>query len=106
YPPDPLFAWRVEPLVAFLGEAIDLLLQQILEHLDDADFAPRIALDQRMTAVQRGFVGPRIEAAVAGGGGPRARVGGRREGGCGSRASSGSSSSRKSITARIEAERL
>src|SRR5256885_1802490 len=61
----PRVGLRAEPFVAFLAEAIHVALEQVLEHLDHADLAPRIAFCERMAAVGGGVFGPRVEAAVA-----------------------------------------
>src|SRR3954447_23151326 len=55
----------IEPLVAFGPEAIDLLLQEVFQHLDNADFAPRVAFEQRVSAVECRVLSPGIETAVA-----------------------------------------
>src|SRR5207253_288841 len=62
---EPGVGLGVEPLVAFLAEAVDLPLQQVAEHLDDSDLAPGKAFAERDRAISRRIFSPRIEAAVA-----------------------------------------
>jgi hypothetical protein len=62
---EPRVRRGIQPLLALLAEAIDLLLQEVLQHLDDADFAAGIAFQQRVASVNLRIVGPRFEAAVA-----------------------------------------
>src|SRR5204863_956 len=61
---EPRIGPGVEPFVTLFGEAIDLLLEQVLEHLDDTDLAPGIAFEQCVAAVERRVLGPWIEASV------------------------------------------